>query len=365
MAISAKRFQCLSGETDPIYGDLLTGGDANYNSVTNELMDISGDMSKFIESADTNIPDPQSLLDEAKENLNEITPDIDLGAPLREAKGLMGGLRDMSGLAPKALEQSVAGMLPNNQLAQSSFNKLARQCKNNAGGYGGLGKPYSPSMNCNGRNKKAGSGGCSSSSFGDILSKLTNGDFSGVFRDLNALLGSLFGLSKYGYNLNMCGVFGSLTNSLDGAGEVASRASAGLLSALSLDQNINGITDLAGTVVRDGLTPWLEVPGSANMVMAGVSMPDDLMERDYSQMAERIMGSAEAVDNDWTTSDYMGSDVLTMIDNPGAKDIFESNVMGNIADADDLDAINAISSPSETFVAFNNGDIGRQISSFW
>ena len=70
MAISAKRFQCLSGETDPIYGDLLTNGDANYNSVTNELMDISGDMSKFIESSEANIPDPASLMDEAKEALN-------------------------------------------------------------------------------------------------------------------------------------------------------------------------------------------------------------------------------------------------------------------------------------------------------
>ena len=188
---------------------------------------------------------------------------MDSGA-VRSVKSLYGDVKDIAANGSKMIDDQIKNLFGGIPGAGGAFSSMSSNCKNRASGFGGMGKPYDASFSCNGKDKAATGGACNSGGFSDALNKLTGGEYNSSYNDLNKTLAGLMGLSKFGYDLNMCGVFGSLSNSvsgLAGAGsELLSRASAGLAGTLSNDGNTYGLLDLAGS--STGLSPKLEYPYS-------------------------------------------------------------------------------------------------------
>ena len=364
MAIPAKRFQCLTGETDSAVATLTESATDIYNSVNNELKMLGQNASDFIEQATANIPDPKSLLEEAKNNLADLIPPLPDDIPVRETKELIGKVRNLTndakvlaGSATRAIEGKIKGLLPDVPGVSGAFDKLSQNCKNNVGGFGGLGKPFDKSLSCGGRSKKATGGACNSGQFSNVLNSLTNGDYNAGFRDLNSALGSLYALSKFGYNMNMCGVFGALAGTdLMGAKEITSRAAAGLMGDLSSSKLMNGVMDLSGSVAALGLHPWLEKPGLAGMTFSSTKIPIDATENDFPDLADRIKGSAEIMDPSWTgdsVADLLGDDEAT----PNLGEILDASMMDNVPSMSDLDSPLDMDSLDLTFNAVSGMDM--------
>ena len=365
MAIPAKRFQCLTGETDSAVAVLTESATDIYNSVNNELKMLGQNASDFIEQATSNIPDPKSLLEEAKANLSDLLPALPEDIPVRETKELIGKVRNLTndakilaGGTAKAIENKVKGLIPDIPGAKTAFDKLSQNCKNNVGGFGGLGKPFDTDINCGGRSKKSTGGACNSGQFSNVLNSLTNGDYQSGYRDLNAALGSLYALSKFGYNMNMCGVFGALAGTdLMGAKEITSRAAAGLMGDLSAAKNMTGIMDLAGSVTALGLHPWLEKPGLAGMTFSSTKIPIDASEEDFADLSDRLKGSAEALDPSWTgdsVADLLGDSEAI----PNLGEILDASLMDHIPNMNKLDSPMDVDGIDLTFDAVSGMDMG-------
>lgn len=285
MAISAVRMKIPTGETNLPTSD-LTSPDAN--TVMNQL----------VKETDTGIADANAFLTNSQEEITSIK-DKAVDATVRTAKGVQGGIKDISKMTPREIDARVGKMIPNPQ-AQSVFNKLSASCKKKFSAEG-LGKPWDKKIKCGSGSSVSGkNGSCNSGEFGDVLNKMTGGEYGSTFSDASQALQNLVSMSKYGLNAGMCGVFGALAGDVDK--NVASRALGSLLSTAGLTKNTKGILDLAKSA--PGLHPLLENPSAVTSSLDSFTIPDDISRADYSQFAEQFDGSMELLDENWDQSKY-------------------------------------------------------------
>lgn len=332
MPVAAKRFDFLNEETNVAIADFSKLKDNSIlNSVNNELKMMSADVSEFINNAvqDASALKPPSDLDKAI----DATKDL-----VRNTKEIFGSIKDLKILDSKTLDKTISDILPDNPLIKSAFNQISSKCKTGGFSGGGLGKPYNPSINCNGNKKNASGGACNTGQFSDILNKLTGGSYNSAFNDLNKMLKQLISLSKYGFNLNMCGVFGALANGITDK-NLLSRASGALLGDLASKSNINGFMDLAAGSV--GLHSLLEYPNGLKDTFNNFSKPAEFLENGLSNLAGGVKGAASIFNENWNKASdgLLSIDIFDKKDNT-LNDVFKAETLNKyIPNVDNLDFI--------------------------
>ena len=341
MAIPARRFDFLSEETNVATTDFYAQGSAILNDTAQDLQELTADMEAFIQNAVQSSKDELSeLLDNAVsevQSVSQVSKDT-----IREARSLFGSVRDLARDAPKQLEKAVGSLLPNNPIVQSMFKTMSSKCKQNAFGRGGLGKPYDTSMNCGGKSRKAGSNGCDTGQFSNILNALSGGAYNSAFNDANGTLAAVMALASYGYKMNMCGVFGALAGAVGQNPDLLSRAAGGLINSLSEDGNVLGILDLSSASAVLGLHSLVENPGGIGKIISGFKMPDEIsemMSTGIGGLTERFQGALELFKPDMAQSLIDG--VPTIEDfgdnyNPDLTALYEADSSSRGFSLDDL-----------------------------
>lgn len=324
MAIAAKRFKFLNEETNLPTADFISNTSDIFNSVNNEVKELLGTTEDFIKGAIK-----ESGIQGLKDQIPQDT--------VREVKQLYGSLKDITKFSAKDIDGAIKDLLPDNPLVQSAFSKLSGSCKNKALGKGGLGKPYDANINCNGKKRKANAGSCNSGELGNVLNKLTNGGYQSEYSDLNRNLKNLVALSSYGYNMNMCGVFGALSGSLNK--DVLSRASGALLGQLSSDKNTLGILDLAGASA--GLHTLLEYPKGIKDSLTSFKLPIEVLDSGKSELADRFKGAMTLFKDGWDKSEVDDLLSLSSVEkyNPELDEIMSCTRLGNTFTEDELDTV--------------------------
>lgn len=330
MTITAKRFDGLNEETNIGTVDFLSNASSSiFNSPNNELKDISADMESFLMNLVEGTTPSDSGTTEDEFGLSRIS------------KSLSGGIKDLSTLNTKTIDNAIAGMLPDNPIAQSAFRQISSQCKNSALTPAGFGMPFDPTIACGDNTNSAGKNGCSSAQFSNLLSKMTNGAYTSVFTDANSILRNLIGLSNYGYDMNMCGVFSALASGMtpNMTSGILNRASAVLLGSLSMVGNSVGVMDLASSTA--GLNPILENPSGISSFFTNFTKPSSVTENGFSVFSDRALAAATLLDSGWDTSkeDSLLSIAQMGRNNKDLEDVLVSKVMDNVADEDSLSTI--------------------------
>lgn len=324
MTISAVRFKSL---------------DKQYNVPVLDFKNVNSSDIFNSPNLDTKVIDNklQAFLDNGQQ-----VPKINLGGAkdslMRKAKGAMAAIADLSKLGPKDIDKAISGMIPNNPVAQSIFNQMSDKCKKKGLSNGGLGKPYDANVSCNGKNRKA-KDGCSSLSYGNFLNRITGGQYNSKYQNLNDSLKNLISLSKFGYNMNMCGVFSALSGDLNK--NVLSRASGSLLGHLGATSNLLGVFDLAGS--SSGLHTAIENPAGLNSVFNNLKRIPEMTNSALPDLSEKLLTSAEAIKGDWMTGSTPGtlSTAFSDVRNSNVSDLFSSKLMDIKTDPVNLNTIPA------------------------
>lgn len=361
MSIAAKRFEFLDKETNLAVAEFnKIDTNAIFNSVNNEFKEISGEISSFISNFQGSL-DINGLVDDVKNKLSDSSKSLvsSLGLDgvstsiqdflnsdiVRDVKGLVGKVMDLGGIDNRGLEKLMSGLTKgvgrgsgSGQQANNVLNQLARECKTGATGSSlGIGKPFDLSVACGSGDKRGGSSKCSTSEVSNVINKLTDGEYNSTVSDLNAALKGLVALSKLGFDANLCGVFGALSQDMDLG--VKSRASSALLTMLVDEGNTDGILDLASSSV--GLNTVLEAPTALNKVLESFSIPDHVRENDFSNYGERVLGAIEIFKDNWNKSEF--DDMLSIGEFDRVNESFSMVARGmrmdNVSSRNSLDTI--------------------------
>lgn len=323
MSMLAQRFKFADTETDVAIADFqsVTSSDL-FNSPNLVVPDLDADMKAFLA---TNLQVPKIDVPKAPDGL------------VRDIKGAVSFAKDLKSYTSKQLDATLSGFIPNNPLAQAAFNKMSTACKTNAANNFNLGKPYDKNINCNGKSRTGTGGGCNSAGFGDVISKLTNGAYNSTFTDANQILKNLVGLSKLGYDMNMCGVFGALGQGLDK--DLLGRASGALLGTIGASKNVLGLFDLAGASA--GLKTLQNNPGGLTSALTGLKIPSEIKAGDLSSFCDRITGSAELLDPKWNLSrfDSMPSTSILPIDMGELSTPINAKALDKVFNIENLDEV--------------------------
>lgn len=313
MTIAANRFKNLDNQFNIGITNFLSAADdailnipdINVNVITPELADFIN------KSLQTPVVKPSSIAD----------------STVRAAKNALGAIKNLSSLSTKDIDKLVSGLLGGNASAQSLFNKLGPKCSTKGLSTGKLGKPYDANIDCNGKKRKGNSKGCTSSEYSNVLNKLTNGRYEATSKDLNSALQNLVALSKYGYDVNLCGVFTELSTGL--GKNLLSRASGALLGHLGLTSNPLGVFDLAGASA--GLHSLIENPGAITGVFKNFKIPSEIPGKDLSGFCDRLTGSMTLIKDDWNKSAYDGmiSTSFSSEFNSSVDTVFKAKQTGN------------------------------------
>lgn len=296
MAISAQRFTVLDRETNISTAKFKADMDSMIlNDPANALKDPNTQLQSLLDSANQKALQGKEALEDAFSQASRL------------AKDAASQITDLASLPTEILGDFLSSITGGNLGLQKSLKSMLNKCSNKGLGYGTPGKPYDLSMNCGAGDislgQSGGKAGCDAGSFNDLLNKLTGGGYNASFKDLNSLLKSLMALSGYGYNLGMCGVFNALSQGMPK--DVLSRASGGLLSLLGSSGNTNGFLDVAKSSI--GLTPLLTNPDSIRGFFDNFKKPSNVKETNLSNLAERALGGAELLDENWNRSQFDGS----------------------------------------------------------
>lgn len=367
MAIAAKRFDFLDKETNLAIAEFNKIDTSSiFNSINNELKTLDPALTSFISNLQGNL-DVNKIITDVKKNLADSKDSIikSLGLEgvssavndflnsdiVRDVRGLVGKAMDLANVDVKGLEKLMSGLtkgIPgiggsgnsqgNQQQANNVLSQLARQCKTSAASNSaGIGKPFDTSVSCGSGDKRSGSSKCSTSEVSNVINKLTGGQYQSAVSDLNGALKGLVGLSKLGFDANLCGVFGVLSQNMDLS--VKSRASSALLSMLVDDKNTDGILDLASSSV--GLNTVLEAPSALTKVLSNFSLPDHVKEIGYSEYGERLFGAVEVFKDDWNVSSFDSMLSVSSFDSISESfaDVSRSMVMNNVSQRNNLDEL--------------------------
>ena len=324
MSIPSRRQEILDGENNVATSEFQNQTDSGvYNSPNLEEKSLSPEGQAVIET------DTQS---------ETITFEKIKDTTTRAAKDAMGKVRDISKLSGKDIDGIIGGMLPNNPQAQSLFNKLADKCKSRGLGSGNIGKPFDKNMSCgSGQKRQSGRPGCNTSEYANVINKLTNGQYQSNYFDLNKALANLVGLSKFGYDMNMCGVFSALSNNLDPA--VLSRASGALLGYVGGAGNVLGFLDLSKS--QPGLHALRENPSGLNSVFTNFKLPKETRERDLVGLSQQVDAGAQLYDDGYNVSYHDGVSSVAYSDgyNPDLDKMYQAHASNNSVSADNPDAV--------------------------
>lgn len=333
MSIPSKRFEFLSQETNIGTSDFLdTNSSDIFNSVNNSFTGITADLEGFI----TNFF-------QSDKTTTDSTSTDSLGVE-RVVNTISGGIRDLSALNTRDLDNAIAGVIPNPTL-QSAFKQISSRCKNKAMSPFGYGKPFDMSMDCGGGSSiNSAGGGCNTAQFSDLLSKLSGGAYNRSYNDINSLMNNLLALSNYGFNMNMCGAFGALLNSTNFSSlptNSVSRAASVLLSSVNSVGNTLGALDIANVSQTRNLTPLSENPNGIINMFSNYNTPFKTKDTGLSNMSDRILGAATIFDSKWDRSTYDNklSTVNLGTYNKQFDKTLTSRVMNNIGDENSLDSI--------------------------
>lgn len=334
MSIPSKRFDFLDQETNLGTFDFLDNNSSSiFNSSNNSFTGLPDDLDKFI----------TDFYQSGKGDTPVKTSDDSLGIE-RAVKTVSGGIRDLSALNTRDLDNAIAGVIPNPTL-QSAFRQVSARCKNNALSPFGYGRPFDMSMDCgNGNSANSAGGGCNTSQFSDLLSKLTNNQYNSSYRDINSLMNNLLALSNYGFNMNMCGAFGALLSSEAFSSlpsNSVSRVASVLLGSVNSAGNTLGALDIANVSQTRNLTPIAENPNGIINMFSNYNTPFKTKDTGLPGMNDRVFGAATIFDNNWNKSTH--DDKLSIVNLGNYNKQFDktltSKVMSNIGDEDDLDNI--------------------------
>lgn len=317
MAIKAQRFDAM--DFDSNVGTASFGKDADssvMNSPINALKEKSTTLNDLISTGSESAAKASTS---AREYLDS------LESSSRFTKDIKSSFTDLSSLPAKYSSEFFSEISLGNAGMAKSLSGMAKRCSagGNGMGAGVPGKPWDMSMNCGGGNVSLGKGGgssgsgCNASSFGNMLNSLTGGSYASSFKDLNSMLRSLMSLAGFGYNLGMCGVFSALGKGLPN--DVLSRASGSLLDTMGSSSNTNGFLDLASSAV--GLTPLLDNPSAIGNFFSHFKQPSNTTDSQLSDLADRVMGGSELLDDSWNQVDTTGFAGLTFPSGPSVSEV--------------------------------------------
>jgi hypothetical protein len=288
MAISAVRQKSLDQQTNVAIVDMIT---ANTSDILNSPNIGSDNITAQV----------QAFFDSAKQ-ADTVTAAQAVDSTVRAAKNAMGKVRDIGKLSTKDIDKLVSGLLKDKPKAQAVFNKLAPKCQTKGLGTGSIGKRYDTDIDCGGKKRKGNKDGCTSSEYSDVLNKLTDGAYAANHKDLNSALQNLVSLSKFGYDMNLCGVFSALVGDLNK--DVLSRGSGAIMSYLASSGNVLGMFDISGAAA--GLHSTVENPGIIKDFFANFKMPSEVKGTSLTDIAVRSKAAMELVDENWNMSQYDG-----------------------------------------------------------
>lgn len=323
MTMQAKRFKSLDNQTLVGVVDFLsTKSSEIYNSVNTAAKEITTDMQSFFENT---------------LQVKAIKPSVIIDNTVRAGKDAMGAVRDIGGFSEKDINKLVESLIPDNPAARSLFTKLGPKCSSKGLSSGAIGKPFDTSVDCGGKKRKGKRNGCNSSEYANVLNKLTGGEYNATYKDVNGALQNLVSLSKFGYDVNLCGVFSALSGDLDG--KVLSRAGGALLGYLGGNGNTFGVMDLANSSA--GLHILKELPGGITTAFTNFKMPSDILGRDIYNLAQRYTGAMQLLDDKWDKSkhDGMESISLTGTYNQHVDALLKAQRLNVRLDTSNLDAI--------------------------
>lgn len=334
MGVPSKRFESLTQQTNIGTADFLDVNNSSiFNSPNNSFTGVTDDLEKFI----------TDFYQSGKGDTPVKTSNDGLGIE-RAVKTISGGVRDLSTLNTRDIDNAIAGVIPNPTL-QSAFRQVSTRCKNSALSPFGFGRPFDMNMDCgSGNSNHSGGGGCNTAQFSDLLSKLTGGSYNRSYRDINSMMNNLLALSNYGFNMNMCGAFGALLSAApftDLTNNSVSRLSSVLLSSVNSSGNILGALDIANVSNTRNLTPILENPNGIMNMFSNYQTPFKTKDTSLPSMTDRVFGAATIFDNNWNKSTYDNKlSIVNLGDyNKQLDKTITSKVMNNIGDEDNLDSI--------------------------
>jgi hypothetical protein len=352
MSIPTKRFSVIGEETNMAITALNELEDTFIRNDPNaEYIEISAEMESFLQDMMLTVP-------------SEYESNIDTA--VRSTKDLIADMKDINLLDVKEMDRRVQDLFPDNPTARSIFSQMSEKCKKDPLSMQGLGKPYDPSVSCNGRKTNTKNNDCNAGKYGDILNKLTGGAYQSSYQDLNAMLKKVIALASFGYKMNMCGVFNAVTKDMDNK-PMLSRASAGLLGMLNKSGNTLGVLDVIGGSVA--LSPLRELPSAVSMTLSSFKMPSGLKEFNMVDMSDRIMAGAELLDLNFNVNGDMLSisqfgnfnkNLSTVMATKRTNTVIDENSLTFIPDSNHV----FLSSAYENDL-FNKNETGLSIENMW
>lgn len=361
--IPASRFEMLDKETN--IGSYSFGADTGsdvLNTAKETVTDITSGAEELYASAKESVLDTVAS---AKDALSEYT---------REPLSQLNSIIDYAKTPIDTLKKFLGGATGGKADVTKSTTDLLSKCRAGGSGVGYGGKPYDVNMSCKGNTASIGSPGssssCTATGFNDIINKISNGGYNASIKDVQSALNALMSLSGYGAGLGVCGVFGALKDSsgfssILGKNEFT-KASAGMLSSMSQTKNVKGWMDTASSSA--GLDSLLCYPDAVDDFFSNFEIPDGIKDIDLDNLCDRAMGAAELVEPDWLTDAYAELNAAKLgLLSEGASDMFESSLLSNAFDEDNLDYIpgmdsdfmKAAAAPASSNLATNGTNKGK------
>lgn len=335
MAIATKRFDIFTGDTNVGLSSFRDNSSGILNTPTNAPVEISPELAAQIEAYYSTPPEPATL-DTLKESVDEAS---------RKVKGITGIITDLKKISGKYAEDLIKDTFPDAGPEVKNLVSMMSGCSAGRGGFGLPGRPYDASVNCGGNTigvSTSGYGtssGCNASKYGNLVDKMTGGGLNTNYNNMNSLMRALMGLSGFGYNMGMCGVFGALTKGGTFPTQLLGRASGSLLGSLGNQGNVNGAIDLMKSSA--GLSTLLENPSGIKSFLSGFKIPNGTRETDLANLATRSFAGMDILSDTWSQSSY--DDYLSMAETGKWNEDFEKTMQCSIkSDAygsEDLDVI--------------------------
>lgn len=319
MPLTTKRFKFLTNETNLSVSNLnkaTNEGTLNIPaSVKDSLYDSSflkNDKSSFLDS----INGSSDLVNEFDKFINEDIvkkPDDIIKFVTDGKKSLDRRTRDISAnfksvtdaKSFKEVAKGVKGLSNGIPDAFQSLSKLSDKSQSLLTSKTNIGK----SINKTGINNTSNTSGCVSSLLGQYyLEALAALGGLAAYIDYDKLLSQILGLVSFGYSLDLCNVFSSVSKHvLDTTDEpnkskaklLLNRASASLTKELNDKGNINGILDLASSSAA--LNPKTEYPGIVEGVTENFNT-GRFKDNEIISLRQRLDASLELFDDEWDTN---------------------------------------------------------------
>lgn len=259
--------------------------EGSLNSVTEGLMDgLSG--AKDALAGALGGADLPSLQD-VKNKLGEAT---------RVTQNLFGTFTDLSKLPESMIGGFIDSIIPNDlPILGNAIRNLSKVCRNNALG-GAMGFGGMQNAKCGGLGGSIGN--CPPGPAANLLSGAGLGALNDLINAGKNILGKILALANIGFNANLCGVFGALTQELTD-NSIIGMAAGILVNQQGLKNNIRAVTDISKTTIARGINVSHSFPMTIKNVTAGITSLGLNTKNDKFAAAEAYHGALEGLDPTW------------------------------------------------------------------